>query len=79
MSEADEKNQYYIAYCAEEKNKIFNFGDTIITNKNKLKMNTKKDIEAVKEFIIKKAKEYNNIDIKNITIMDFRELEKEDE
>lgn len=75
MSKADKMNKYYIAYCAEEKNKRFSFGDVVIANKNKLKMSTEKDIETVKEFIIKKAEEYNNVNIKNITIMDFRKLE----
>lgn len=80
MSEVDDNNKYYIAYCAILKNKEhYCFGDTIITNKNKLKMNTEKDIENVKDFIIKKMKERNNIDVKNITIMDFRELEENNE
>lgn len=72
-------NKYYIAYCAISKNNISCFGDTIIANKNKLKMNTKKEIENVKDFMIEKMKEKNNTDIKNITIMDFRALEEDDE
>lgn len=79
MSKADEINKYYMAYCYICKNKIFGFGDIIITNKNKLKMNTQRDIKDIKDFIIKKTRENKNIDIENITIMDFRELEEEDE
>ncbi len=67
-------NKYYIAFAYKSKIQI-GFGDTIITSKNKLKMNTIEDIENIKSFILEKMKEKDNT-IKGITIMDFRGLEE---
>lgn len=66
-------NRYYIAFGF--KGKAIGFGDTIITNQNELKMNTIEDIENVKSFILEKLKEKDET-IENVSIMDFRELEK---
>lgn len=67
-------NKYYIAFGFE--GIAIGFGDTIIANKNKLKMSTVEDIENVKSFILDKLKEKDKT-IKNVTIMDFRELEEQ--
>lgn len=66
-------NKYYIAFGF--KSDIVGFGDAIITNRNKLKMDTVRDIETIKNFILAKLKEDNKT-IENVTIMDFRELEE---
>ncbi len=72
-------NKYYIAYAHKNRNGM-GFGDMVITNKNKLKMNTIEDIETIKDFVTSKLKEeYGKNEIEGITIMDFRELEAKDE
>lgn len=70
-------NKYYIAYVYKNKFGI-GFGDMVITNKNKLEINTIEDIESIKDYVSSKLKEKYE-EIEGITIMDFRELEVEDE
>lgn len=70
-------NKYYIAYCFNTIEGLPGFGDMVISNNNKLKMDTIEDIDNVKSFVKTKAKEIKGDNIENLTIMDWRELKNE--
>ena len=69
-------HSYYIAYCFETENE-HGFGKMILHNKSKLDIRTSEDIKVVEEYIKDKSKEIKNTELKNIIIMDWRELKNE--
>jgi len=69
-------NKYYIAFCYRNK-KCIGFGDLIIENKEELSLETKEDIENLKDYLRKKSIERNLDTIEDITIMDWRKLKNE--
>ena len=66
-------HSYYVAYCFRTENDI-GFGSMIIRNKSKMKPQTEEDLKVLISYIKNNS---DNINMKNVTIMDFRELKKE--
>ena len=68
---------YYLAYCFKAKNGDSGFADMILRYKSKLEIQTAEDIEVIKDYIKTKAQQYQDVDIKDVVLMDWRELRKE--
>lgn len=68
-------NKYYIAYLFQCEKHI-GYGELIISNNEKLTMETSKEINSIKEYIKEQTFERDNKEIKNIVVMDFRELKE---
>ena len=68
-------HKYYLAYCFKVNDYKSGFGNIIISNSNKLSINSIEDIEEV---VKESGKKKDNVELKDVVIMDFRELGSED-